>query len=128
MATRLGRELLRLFDQLGRHVNGNGTLESNLSCEELAQMTGTTLFTVSHLLSEWKERGVLTAGRECVSVHNIQALREFAANESAILRRRLSLASTFSPVLEGHSCPPTRTSEYGANGLTREPTGHRNHP
>ena len=81
VATRLGRELLRLFDQLGRHVNGNGTLEINLSREELAQMTGTTLFTVSRLLSEWKERGVLTAGRECVSVHNIQALREVAANE-----------------------------------------------
>lgn len=41
-------------------------------------MTGTTLFTVSRLLSGWKERGVLTVGRECVSIHNLQALREFA--------------------------------------------------
>jgi CRP/FNR family transcriptional regulator, nitrogen oxide reductase regulator len=78
VATRLSHQLLRLFNQLGRHANGNGTLEINLSREELAQMTGTTLFTVSRLLSEWKERGVLTAGRECVSVHNIKALREFA--------------------------------------------------
>ena len=81
VATRLSHQLVRLFDQLGRCVNGNGTLEISLSREELAQMTGTTLFTVSRLLSEWKERGVLTAGRECVSVHNIQALREFAENE-----------------------------------------------
>jgi hypothetical protein len=36
---------------------------------------------VSRLLSDWKERGLLTAGREYVSVHNIQALREFAENE-----------------------------------------------
>ena len=78
VATRLSHQLLRLFNQLGRRVNGNGTLEINLSREELAQLTGTTLFTVSRLLSDWKERGLLTAGREYVSVHNIQALREFA--------------------------------------------------
>ena len=81
VATRLSHQLLRLFNQLGRRVNGNGTLKINLSREELAQMTGTTLFTVSRLLSEWKECGVLTAGRECVYVHNLQALREFADNE-----------------------------------------------
>ena len=80
VATRLSRQLLRLFNQLGRRVNGNGTLKINLSREEFAQLTGTTLFTVSRLLSEWKERGVLTAGREKVYVHNIQALREFVEN------------------------------------------------
>jgi CRP-like cAMP-binding protein len=81
VATRLSHQLLRLFNQLGRRVNGNGTLKINLSREELAQMTGTTLFTVSRLLSEWKECGVLTVGRESVSVHDIQALREFVENE-----------------------------------------------
>ena len=81
VATRLSRQLLRLFNQLGHRVNRNGTLKISLSREELAQLTGTTLFTVSRRLSEWTERGLLTAGRECVSVHNIQALREFAENE-----------------------------------------------
>jgi len=81
VATRLGHQMLRLFNQLGRPVNGNGTLRINLSREELAQLTGTTLYTVSRLLSKWKERGVLTAGRRCVYLHNIQGLREFAENE-----------------------------------------------
>jgi CRP-like cAMP-binding protein len=81
VATRLSRQLQRLFNQLGHRVNGNGTLEINLSREELAATTGTTLFTVSRRLSAWTELGVLTAGRECVSTHNIQALREFAENE-----------------------------------------------
>jgi CRP/FNR family transcriptional regulator, nitrogen oxide reductase regulator len=81
VATRLSHQLVRLFNQLGRRVNGNGTLKIKLSREELAQLTGTSLFTVSRLLSEWKERGVLTAGRECVYVRNVQALREFAENE-----------------------------------------------
>ena len=80
VATRLSHQLLRLFNQLGRCVNGNGTRTIKLSREELAQLTGTTLFIVSRLLSEWKERGLLTPGRECVDVHNIQALREFVEN------------------------------------------------
>src|SRR5215469_613016 len=80
VATRLSHQLLRLFNQLGCRVNGNGTRKIKLSREELAQLTGTTLFTVSRLLSDWKERGLLTTGRECVYVHNIQALREFAEN------------------------------------------------
>lgn len=80
VATRLSLQLVRLFNQLGHRVNGNGTCKINLSREELAQLTGTTLFTVSRLLSGWKERGLLTPGRECVFVHNIQALREFAEN------------------------------------------------
>jgi len=82
VATRLSHQLLRLFNQLGRRVNGIGTLRINLSREELGQMTGTTLFTVSRLLSEWKERGVLSAGRERVYIHNIEALREFAEDDS----------------------------------------------
>ena len=81
VATRLSHQLLRLFNQFGRRVNGNGAFKINLSREELAQLTGTTMFTVSRLLSEWDERGVLTAGRECVFLHNIHALREFAENE-----------------------------------------------
>jgi CRP/FNR family transcriptional regulator, nitrogen oxide reductase regulator len=80
VATRLSHQLLRLFNQLGHRVNENGTLKINLSREELAQLTGTTLFTVSRRLSEWGACGLLTAGRKCVSVRNIQALREFAEN------------------------------------------------
>jgi CRP-like cAMP-binding protein len=81
VATRLSHQLLRLFDQLGRRVDGNATLKIRLSREELAQMTGTTLFTVSRLLSGWKQRGVLAAGRECIYIYNIQALREYAEKE-----------------------------------------------
>ena len=81
VAVRLSHQLVRLFNQVGRRVNGNGTLEINLSREELAQLTGTTLFTVSRLLSDWDERGVVSTRRESVSVHNVQALRELAESE-----------------------------------------------
>jgi CRP-like cAMP-binding protein len=58
-----------------------GGIEIRLSREELAQLTGTTLFTVSRLLSEWNERGIVSTRREGVSVHNFQALAELAESE-----------------------------------------------
>jgi CRP/FNR family transcriptional regulator, nitrogen oxide reductase regulator len=79
VSTRLSRQLVRLFTQRGRRTNG--TNEINLSREELAQLTGTTLFTVSRLLSQWTERGVVRARRQTVSVQDMEALRELANRE-----------------------------------------------
>lgn len=79
VAIRLSRELVRLFTQMGHPVND--TLEIHLSREQLAQLTGTTLSTVSRLLSEWDQRGLVSARRESVSVHDIQALRALAETE-----------------------------------------------
>jgi len=76
VGTRLSHQLMRLFTQVEQRTNG--TIEINLSREELAQLTDTTLFTVSRLLSNWRERGVLRARRETVSVQNVEALRELA--------------------------------------------------
>jgi CRP/FNR family transcriptional regulator, nitrogen oxide reductase regulator len=74
----LSHQLIRLLNQLGR-VNGGG--EIRLSREELAQLTGTTLFTVSRLLSEWNQRGIVSTRREAVSVNNFQALAELGEIE-----------------------------------------------
>ncbi len=68
VAPRLARELVRLLPQVGRRVDG--ALEINLSREELAQMTATTLFTVSRLLSSWEKQGILTLRREVVVVRS----------------------------------------------------------
>lgn len=76
VAARLSHQLIRMRDQVGRRVNGS--VEINLSREELAQLTGTTLFTVSRLLSDWNRSGVVSTGREAVSVHNFQALTQLA--------------------------------------------------
>lgn len=79
VAVRLSNQLVRLLNQVGRRVNGS--LEISLSREELAQLTGTTLFTVSRLLSDWNNRGIVRARRESVSVHNFQALAELAEGD-----------------------------------------------
>jgi len=79
VAVRLSHEIVRLLDQVGRRVNG--VVEINLSREELAQLIGTTLFTVSRLLSDWDERGIVSIGRETVSVSDLQGLKQLAETE-----------------------------------------------
>jgi len=68
-----------LLNQVGRRVNG--AVQINLSREELAQLIGTTLFTVSRLLSDWDEQGIVSAGRESVIVKNLEALVELSERE-----------------------------------------------
>jgi CRP-like cAMP-binding protein len=79
VAVRLSNQLVRLLHQVGRRVNGS--VEISLSREELAQLTGTTLFTVSRLLSDWNHRGIVNTRREAVSVLNFQALAQLAQGQ-----------------------------------------------
>lgn len=79
VAARLSHQLIRLVSRVGRLVDGN--VEIGLSREELAQLIGTTLFTVSRLLSDWDQQGIVNARREAVSVRNMQALVELSESE-----------------------------------------------
>jgi CRP-like cAMP-binding protein len=76
VAPRVARQLVRLLKRIGRSVNG--AVEVSLTREELAQMTGTTLFTVSRLLSAWEALGLVLPRREGLTVCNVQALRAMA--------------------------------------------------
>src|SRR5215469_12635384 len=66
VARRLALVLLRLMKQLGKQTP-EGT-QVSLSREELAQMTGTTLFTISRVLSKWAEQGLVAPKREAVVI------------------------------------------------------------
>ena len=69
---RVARQVLRLMEQIGTPVDG--AVEIGLSREELAQMTGTTLFTVSRLLSAWEARGMVRPRREAVTICDVESL------------------------------------------------------
>ncbi len=71
---RLSSQLGRLLTQIGRPADGG--IEIGLSREELAQLTGTTLFTVSRTLSRWEEQGIVKPRREAVLVRDPQALEQ----------------------------------------------------
>ncbi len=77
---RVALQLLRLLKTMGRPVNAG--VEIALSREELAQMTGTTLFTVSRLLSAWEARGVVRPRREAVAICDVQSLCAISQEES----------------------------------------------
>jgi CRP-like cAMP-binding protein len=73
VGSRVARQVVRLLETIGRPVNG--AVEIVLSREELAQMTGTTLFTVSRLLSAWEGRGLVRPRREAMTVCDVPSLR-----------------------------------------------------
>lgn len=65
---RIARTLLRLIQQLGRQVNEGVLIDLRLTRQDIAEMTGTTLFTVSRVLKVWEHQGLVKSGRERVVV------------------------------------------------------------
>ena len=64
---RIARALLRLAGQLGIKREEN-KIELGFTRQELSEMAGTTLYTVSRILSEWERLGLVQAGRERVVI------------------------------------------------------------
>ena len=79
VAPRLGSQLVRLSNQALKR--SKGLVEISLSRAELAQLTGTTLFTVSRLLCQWEVSGLVSTRRECVLVRDLAALVELSQGE-----------------------------------------------
>lgn len=79
VGARVARQLVRLLKSIGRPLDGG--VEIALSREELAQMTGTTLFTISRLLSAWEARGMVRPRREVVTICDVQSLRAICEEE-----------------------------------------------
>jgi CRP-like cAMP-binding protein len=75
---RVARALLKLADNAGRKAPGGVEIDFPLSRQDLAEMTGTTLFTVSRLLSGWDEKGLIKAERQRVTVLDPAALQGIA--------------------------------------------------
>jgi CRP-like cAMP-binding protein len=66
---RIARAVLRLAHQTGKKVPQGIFLDLPISRQDLAEMTGTTLFTVSRTLSKWETMGLIITGREQIIIH-----------------------------------------------------------
>lgn len=75
---RVARALLRIMKQSGRKTNDGILIDFRLSRHELADYTGTTLYTVSRTLSSWEKSGWIKSGRERITVTDPHALVTFA--------------------------------------------------
>jgi CRP-like cAMP-binding protein len=76
---RIAHALLRLAKQAGRKVDGGVEIDFPISRQNLAEMTGTTLHTVSRTLSGWEHRGLVESGRHRIVLrdqHGLSVLAE----------------------------------------------------
>ncbi|MCG5241856.1 Crp/Fnr family transcriptional regulator [Azospirillum doebereinerae] len=71
---RVAHALLRLARQAGRRVEGGVEIDFPLSRQDIAEMTGTTLHTVSRILSGWEAQGIVEGGRQQVTIRRPHAL------------------------------------------------------
>ena len=65
---RLARTLIRLAAQAGKKIPDGVLIDLTLTRQDLAEMSGTTLFTVSRILSAWEDKGLVLLGRERVVI------------------------------------------------------------
>lgn len=76
---RVARALLRLTQQAGRRVDNGIEIDFPISRQDIAEMTGTTLHTVSRILSAWETQGLVDGGRQRIVVcdpHKLFTLAE----------------------------------------------------
>ncbi|HND47303.1 MAG TPA: Crp/Fnr family transcriptional regulator [Anaerolineales bacterium] len=75
---RVANALVRLAGQSGIKSDKEAGIELSFSRQDVAEMTGTTLYTVSRLLSDWERKGIIKTGREKILVLNPHELVRIA--------------------------------------------------
>jgi CRP-like cAMP-binding protein len=74
---RIANVILRLAAQMGVKTS-EGSIELAFTRQELAEMSGATLYTVSRVLAEWERQGLVATGRERVVIRNPHGLVQLA--------------------------------------------------
>ncbi|MBB5052860.1 MULTISPECIES: Crp/Fnr family transcriptional regulator [Nitrobacteraceae] len=75
---RIAHTLLRLAKQAGRKVEAGVEIDFPISRQDVAEMTGTTLHTVSRILSAWEGQGLVEGGRQRIVLRDSQRLHSLA--------------------------------------------------
>lgn len=71
---RLVYTLFRLAAQAGKKVDQGILIDHTHTRQDLAEMSGTTLYTASRMLSSWEKQGLILASREQVIICNPHGL------------------------------------------------------
>lgn len=80
---RVARAILRLVDSAGEPTADGIGIAFPITRQDIAEMTGTTLHTVSRLLSGWKQRGIVDSGRKRIVLRSPAALARVGAHAAA---------------------------------------------
>ena len=71
---RVANAILRLINQTGRKVSDGIEIDFPITRQDLAELTATTLHTVSRLLSAWEKQGLVESRRKRIKVCDPHAL------------------------------------------------------
>lgn len=71
---RVAHAVLRLTRQAGRKEENGVRIDFPISRQDIAEMTGTTLHTVSRILSAWEARGLVEGGRQKLLIRDLPGL------------------------------------------------------
>ncbi|MCL4393871.1 MAG: Crp/Fnr family transcriptional regulator [Chloroflexi bacterium] len=78
--SRVASTLLKLAEKLGEETKGGTLIQTPLSRQDLAEMTGTTTETVSRVLSHLRKAGVIRSGRRWIAITNRAKLVALASD------------------------------------------------
>ena len=78
---RVAHALLRLVEHSGREVEQGVLVDFPVTRQDLAEASGTTLHSVSRILSAWEDAGVVVAGRQKVIVCDLAGLSRIAEQD-----------------------------------------------
>tara|TARA_R110002020_G_scaffold291292_1_gene506760 strand:+ start:136 stop:831 length:696 start_codon:yes stop_codon:yes gene_type:complete len=78
---RVAHAVLRLAKQAGRAEANGIRIDFPITRQDIAEMTGTTLHTVSRILSAWEGRGIVEGGRQKLLVRDLEALSVVAETQ-----------------------------------------------
>lgn len=75
---RVAHAVLRLIEQAGKREPDGVRIDFPLTRQDVAEMTGTTLHTVSRLFSAWESQGIVKGGRQKLLVRDAERLQALA--------------------------------------------------
>ena len=78
--SRLAATLLRLAAKLGEQQADRLLIQLPLSRQDLADMTGATVETVSRIMSQFRKQGLIDSGRRWVAILDRDALADMTAD------------------------------------------------
>lgn len=79
VSQRLARALLELGERHGQPDALGVSIMPPMTRQDIAAIVGTTLFTVSRLLSEWEDQGLVESSRAHVCLRSLEGLRLIAS-------------------------------------------------
>jgi CRP/FNR family transcriptional regulator, nitrogen oxide reductase regulator len=82
VARRVAHTLLRLAQQAGRKTKEGVLIDFPISRQDIAEMSSTTLHTVSRIMSAWEQEGLVESGRQRVLLRDPHRIHLIAESSS----------------------------------------------